>query len=264
MIKLASAAPSRDSAARPEIRRIGLGDLKAALSEGLADFLEKPSHTFFLVALYPIAGLALTYASSGADLIPLLFPLVAGFALVGPVAAIGVYELSRRREQGETPTWRAALGVLSGPALGGVAVVALALAALFVVWMTVAQAIYAATMGPTPPETVAAFARDVFGTAGGLSLIVIGNAVGALFAAAALAISVFSLPMLLDGERSVATAVATSVQAAARNPATMAVWGLIVGAILLVAALPAFIGLAVALPVLGHATWRLYRRAIRR
>jgi len=264
MTTIASANPSRADDAGPEIRRIGMEDLKASLSEGLADFLQKPSHTFFLVMLYPVAGLALTYASSGADLFPLLFPLVAGFALVGPVAAIGVYEISRLREQGETPTWRDALGVLRGPALGGVALVALALAALFVVWMATAQAIYAATMGPAPPETVSAFVRDVFGTAGGLSLIVIGNGIGALFAAAALAISVFSLPMLLDGERSVATAVATSVRAAAHNPATMALWGLLAGAILLVAALPAFIGLAVALPVLGHATWRLYRRTIRR
>lgn len=259
-----SAIASHSAAESLTIRTIGADDLKAALSQGLADFLEKPSHTFFLVMLYPIVGLALTYASSGADVIPLLFPLVAGFALVGPVAAIGVYEISRRREAGETPTWAEALAVLRGPALGGVAVVALTLAALFVAWMMTAKAIYVATMGPTPPETVAGFLGALFTTAGGLSMIVIGNAVGAVFAAAALAIGAFSLPMLLDGERSALVAMATSARAAARNPVTMALWGLIVGATLMVAALPAFIGLAVALPVLGHATWRLYRRTIAR
>lgn len=239
-------------------------DLTASLREGWEDFMAKPSHTVFLVLLYPVLGLALTYASSGAALAPLLFPLVAGFALVGPVTAVGVYEISRRREMGDTPAWSDVLSVVRGPALRPILLLALMLVALFVAWMAVAQGIFAATMGPAPPQTVAGFLGALFGTAGGASLIVIGNVVGAAFAFAAMALSVFSMPMAVDGERSAGVAVATSLRAVAANTTVMIRWGLMVGAILMLASIPAFVGLAVALPVLGHATWRLYRRAVKR
>lgn len=257
-----TAEATRAGAGAPEIRRITVDDVRGALREGLEDFLAKPSHTLFLVAIYPVAGLVLTYAASNADLLPLMFPLIAGFALIGPIAAIGLYELSRRRERGETPEWRQALAVLRGPSIGGVVGVAVMLVLLFLLWLRAARAIFEATMGPEVPGGVLAFFSEVLTTEAGWTMIVVGNLVGLGFAIVALSVSVLSLPLLVDGERSMLRAVATSIRGVAMNPVPMAAWGLAVAVILAVASIPAFVGLAVALPVLGHATWRLYKTMI--
>jgi uncharacterized membrane protein len=247
---------------RPTVRTIGLGDLKDALVGGIDDFLVMPTHAIFLCLIYPIAGLVLARVILGYAILPLLFPLAAGFALVGPFAAVGFYELSRRREAGLDVSWQDAFDVLHSPSRGAIAVLGVLLLVIFALWIAVAQAIYIGTFGYEPAASIPHFLDQVFGTRAGWFLIVIGNAVGFLFAAAVLSVSVVSFPLLLDRDVGAVEAVLTSVRAVAANPVIMAAWGLIVAMLLLLGSIPLFFGLAVVVPVLGHATWHLYRRVV--
>jgi len=252
---------------RASIRRISTADIWDALRRGWDDFLANPTQLIFLAIIYPIVGLIAANAMAGRAVMPLFWPMVSGFALIGPLAAIGVYELSRRREKGLPVSWVNALDVRHSPAIASILGLGLLLLVIFVVWLLVAQAIYAATIGDMGPTSVSAFLDRVFGTPEGLWLILAGNAVGFLFAAAVLMLTVVSFPMLLDRAaegRAVdaATAVRTSVRAVLANPAPMALWGLIVAVLLLLGCVPLFVGLAIVMPVLGHATWHLYRKTV--
>mgnify|MGYP006276150943 CR=1 FL=1 len=249
-------------AAGPPIHRIGLGDIQAALAAGWDDFLARPTHLVFLFLVYPIMGVVLSYAAFDYAMIPLVFPLIAGFALVAPATAVGLYELSRRREAGEDMPLAAMPGVLRGPSGAAILTVCAALFVLFAVWLVVAQHIAVTAYGTVTAEGLLPFLRNVLATEAGWTMLIVGNLVGFLFAIAALAISVVSLPMLVDGERRATTAVLTSLRALATNPVMMAIWGLVVAAVLALSMLPAFAGLIITLPWLGHATWHLYRRLI--
>jgi uncharacterized membrane protein len=248
--------------ALPAIRTITIDDLRDALARGLDDFAAMPSHVVFLSLIYPVVGLIFGQLAFGYEVLPILFPLVAGFALIGPLAAIGLYELSRRREQGLEASWKQAFGVLRSTSLPAIVTLGSLLMAIFIAWLIVAQLIYTATFGEVRYTSIADFARDVLTTPAGWTLIVVGNAVGFLFAVLAFAISVVSFPLLLDRDVSFAAAMATSVRAVRVNPLTMALWGIIVAAALLLGSLPLLIGLAVVMPILGHSTWHLYRRVV--
>ena len=248
----------------PAVRRIAAADLRDVLAKGLADFGAYRTDVVFLCVIYPVVGLVLGRLAFGYGMLPLLFPLASGFALVGPFAAIGLYEMSRQREQGVTVTWANAFGVLRSPSFGAIVVLGLLLVVVFMAWLATAEVIYLVTLGPAPPASIAQFARDLFTTGPGWTLIVVGVGVGFLFAVLVLAISVVSFPLLLDREVGVDTAVWTSVRAVAANPLPMALWGLIVAGSLVLGSLPFFVGLIVVMPVLGHATWHLYRKVVPR
>jgi len=248
--------------ARPIVRTIGLRDIKDALAEGIADFSAMPSHAVFLCLIYPIVGVLLARLTLGYEVLPLLFPLAAGFTLLGPFAAIGLYELSRRREQGLDASWQDAFDVLRSPSRGAIAALGLLLLTIFVIWIAVAQAIYVAYFGYEPAASIPDFLDQVFTTPAGRMLMIVGNLVGFLFALGVLTISVISFPLLLDRDVGAVEAVLTSVRVVARNPLMMAIWGLIVAGLLLIGSLPLFFGLAVVVPVLGHATWHLYRKVV--
>jgi uncharacterized membrane protein len=249
-------------ATRPAVRRIGIGDLVEALGRGLDDFAAVRSDVAFLCVIYPVAGLVLARVVFGYGLLPLLFPLASGFALIGPVAAVGLYELSRRREAGAAIGWADAFGVVQAPSFPSIVLFGLLLLAIFLVWLGVAIVIYDHTIGPAQPASLAAFAHRLFGTARGWALIGIGNGVGFLFAVAVLAISIVSVPLMLDRDIGLVAALATSLRAVRASPGPMALWGLIVAAGLAIGSLPLFLGLIVVMPVLGHASWHLYRRAV--
>lgn len=251
-----------EAVAPPEVREIGVKDIREALRAGARDFAASRADVLYLVIVYPVIGLLLAAVGFQMSLLPLIFPLVAGFAIVGPVAAVGVYEISRRREAGEEVSWAAALRVVERPNFAAIAVLGAMLVGLFLLWLLAAWTIYAATLGPEPPATVGAFLGDVFGTGAGWALIILGCGVGFLFAITALAVSVVSFPLLLDRPVGVPTAVATSIEVFRRNPRTVCLWGLIVAAALTVGAIPFLIGMIIVLPLLGHATWHLYRRAV--
>jgi uncharacterized membrane protein len=248
--------------AAPTVRVIGLSDLTDALRKGFDDFWAKPSHVVFLSLIYPIAGLVLGRLVFGYDVLPLLFPLMAGFALVGPFAALGLYELSRRREQGLDTSWRHAFDVFRSPSFGAIAGLGFLLLAIFFIWIAVANAIYVATFGYAPAASMSDFLRAVFTTPAGWSLIIVGNLVGFFFALLVLVISVVSFPLLLDRNVGVYVAILTSIRAVLANPVIMAVWGVIVAAGLVLGSVPFFLGLAIIIPVLGHATWHLYRKVV--
>ena len=246
----------------PEVRSIGIQDLRDALAKGLDDFWAMPTHVIFLSLIYPIAGIAIGWATLGYDIVPLLYPIATGFALIGPFAAIGLYELSRRREMGLDTSWTHAFDVRHSPSFPAILIVGLLLLAIFGIWLAMAQAIYVTTFGYREPMALPAFARNVLTTPEGYSLIVIGNVVGFLFAVLSFSLSVVSFPLLLDRNVGASVAIATSVRAVLRNPVMMSVWGLIVTSGLVIGSLPLFMGLAVVMPVLGHATWHLYRKVV--
>jgi uncharacterized membrane protein len=247
---------------RLAIRHITPADLVAALREGVDDFVAMPSHAIFLCVVYPLIGIVLIGMMLGSSTLPLAFPIAAGFALIGPLAAIGLYELSRRREAGLDSSTSHALDVLHSPSLPAIVALGLLLMGIFLLWLVCAEAIYIATFGYKPPASIAQFISDVFTTRAGWMLIVFGTGVGFLFAVLVLTISAISFPLLLDRDVGAAVAVMTSIRVVAENPLTMALWGFIVAALLVLGSIPFFLGLTVVMPVLGHATWHLYRRAV--
>jgi uncharacterized membrane protein len=250
------------SVALPAINKISITDLRDILARGLDDLAAYRTDAIFLAAIYPLAGIVLGWAALNNSLLPLVFPLASGFALVGPVAALGLYELSRRREQESEGALKEASSTGDGPAVGAIIVLALVMLAIFALWLAVAYAIYLETLGPEAPTSIGSFVHDVFTTNAGWTMIVVGIGVGFLFAALALTIGVISFPLLIDRNVGPYTALATSVRAVKANPLPMAVWGMIVAAGLVIGSIPALIGLVVVMPVLGHATWHLYRRVV--
>jgi uncharacterized membrane protein len=250
------------SPARPVVRRISPSDLYQSLARGVDDFAAMPSHAVFLCVIYPLLGIFLVGMTLGNSTLPLAFPIAAGFALVGPLAAIGLYELSRRREAGLDSSSSHALDVLHSPSLGAIVALGFLLMAVFLIWLAVAEAIYIANFGYAAPASMRQFLSEVFNTPAGWTLIVVGTGVGFLFAAFVLTIGAISFPLLLDRDVGAAVAVLTSIRVVAENPLTMALWGLIVAALLVIGSIPFFLGLTVVMPVLGHATWHLYRRAV--
>ena len=255
---------SSASDAAPAIRTITLADLQDALRLGWADFKAVPSHAIMVCIIYPFLGLVIARTVLGYSVLPLLFPLAAGFALIGPFAALGLYELSRRRETGEEVSAWHATEVLRSPSFGAMLGLGALLLVLLAVWIASAQAIYVAAFGYRPAADIPGFISQVLTTRAGWELIVVGCGVGFLFAAVALCVSVVSFPLMLDRHAGVIDAITTSVRVVVRNPVPMAAWGLIVAALLVLGSLPLFLGLAVVIPVLGHATWHLYRKVIER
>lgn len=248
----------------PAVQRITASDLKEVLRQGFEDFGAYRTDVIFLCLLYPIVGLILSRMIWGYGMVPLLFPLASGFALIAPFFAVGLYEMSRRREAGRNKGWSDAFGVATSPALGSIMALGLLLLALFVLWLGAAHIIWLLTLGPEPPVSLQAFAQDVLTTRAGWTMAIVGVAVGFVFALAVLVLSVVSFPLLLDRDVGVGTAIATSVKVVRENPGTMALWGLIVAGLLLLGSIPLLLGLAIVFPVLGHATWHLYRKVLPR
>ncbi|WP_328799572.1 DUF2189 domain-containing protein [Sandaracinobacteroides hominis] len=245
-----------------EIRRITMDDLKWALREGWADFRARRGDLLMLPLVYVLVGVLAAFLAYNADLFPFLFPAAAGFALVGPVAAAGFYELARRRESGLDSGWSHFLDPMRGRSRWPLLGLSLMMTGLFLVWIWIAGQIYGATLarhGPLPP---AEFIGRLLTTPEGLQMVMWGNLIGAGFALAALAMSAISFPLAVDKGIDALSALGVSLGVFAKNTGTMLAWGLIVAAILVVASIPLFVGLLVALPVLGYATWHLYTRAV--
>ncbi|WP_105403354.1 DUF2189 domain-containing protein [Neorhizobium sp. T7_12] len=249
-------------AAYPTVRRINVADVFTSLRQGLDDFWTKPSHYVFLCLIYPMAGVVLAYWTSGANALPLLFPLMSGFALIGPIAALGLYEISRRRELGLDTSWQHALEIRHSPAVPAILAIGLMLAVIFILWLLTAQSLYVSLFGPERPESLLIFVNEVFATSRGWQLILYGIAVGFLFALAVLCTTVIAFPLLLDRDTGAAAAVYTSMKAFAVNPMEFMLWGLVVAVLLVVGFAMFFAGLAIVIPVLGHATWHLYRKVV--
>ena len=255
-------AGAQDAPAYPDVRRIEIGDLYDCLRAGLDDFMARPSHYVFLAIIYPIIGVVLAAWTSGANALPMLFPLASGFALLGPFAAIGLYEISRRRELGMNADWERALELRHSPALPSIAAVGFMLFMIFIAWLLVAQGLYTALFGPEPPASFGSLLASTFGTTEGWMLILLGNAIGLVFALIVLSTTVIAFPLLIDRDIGAYAAIHTSARAVMANPGPMLAWGVIVALLLAIGSLPLFAGLAVVVPILGHATWHLYRKVV--
>jgi uncharacterized membrane protein len=254
-------APAREHAP-PVTRPLTMADLRIALRKGWEDLSAMRSDVMFACMLYPLMGAVLLGLAAQGSMSHLLFPVLSGFALVGPVAGLGLYELSRRREAGLKVGWASMFEVLKSPRFPRIVMLALFNAVIFMAWLLIADAIHAATLGSERVLSLGALLSEAVSTPAGWAMIGVGTGVGFVLAAAVLAVSVVSFPLLLDRDVSLPVAVTTSVKVARENPAVIAAWGLIVAGLLGVGILPALVGLIVVLPVLGHATWHLYRAAV--
>jgi len=246
----------------PQVNTITTDDLKDALQKGYSDFTAFRTDVLFASLLYPVIGVMMVWATLNGNLPQLIFPTLSGFALLGPFAAIGLYEMSRRRELGKEANWLALFDVVKSSRIIAVFILGLFHTLAFIAWLNAAIFIHAATLGPELPATVGAFLTSVLTTPAGWAMIAIGFAVGFVFAAIVLATSVVSFPLLLDRKISVRAAVQTSIALALKNPRTIATWGMIVAAALILGSIPALIGLVFVMPIIGHATWHLFRKAV--
>ena len=255
----------RSTRSRPiPVRKITDEDLRFSLRQGYEDFGDLRGDLFFAGLIYTIIGLAAVVMTTSAPLMPFFFPVVAGVALLGPVAAVGFYELARRREKGEEVRWFNFIDVRKRPSLDDMSMVAGLLLVIFVGWLLAAGALYLLIFGWTAPSSIGDFLAMVFTTPKGWALIAGGAVVGAIFGWLVLALSVASLPMLVDCDVTAAEAVSASWRASHANKREMIRWGLLVTALLVLGSIPLFVGLAFVLPWLGYSTWHLYTRLIDR
>ena len=259
-----SAAPRREQTKLIPVRTITDEDLRLSLRQGYADFGELRGDLVFAGLIYTFIGLAAVVMTTSAPLIPYFYPVVAGIALLGPVTALGFYELARRRESGQEVHWFNFIDVRKRPTLDDMGMVAGLLLVIFVGWLVAAGLLYALLFGWATPTSVGGFLSEVFTTPRGWALIIGGAIVGAIIGWFVLALSVVSLPMLVDCDVSAADAVSASWRAAHANKGEMIRWGIVVAALLVLGSIPLFVGLAFVLPWLGYSTWHLYTRLIDR
>ena len=247
------------------VRNITDEDLRFALRQGFDDFKTFRGDVVFAGLIYTVIGLAAVVMTTSMPLMPFFLPVVAGVGLLGPVAAVGFYELADRREAGERDLhWYNFLDVRKRRTVDDMGMVAGLLLAIFFLWLLAAGALYALIFGWQTPASVGDFLSMVFTTPRGWALIVAGAVVGAIFGWIVLALSVVSLPMLVDRNVSAAEAVSASWRAAHANKSEMIRWGLTVVVLLVLGSIPLFVGLAVVLPWLGYSTWHLYTRLVDR
>jgi uncharacterized membrane protein len=247
----------------PALRRIGAAEVWRALRLGWADTGKGRADLVILWLIYPVMALYLAAADYYGQLMLLLLPVASGFALVGPLFAVGMYEMSRQRELTGELHWTDGFNVLRSPSIGAIAGLGLALIAAFAAWLVVAVGIAVLCLGPDMPTGMGFFSA-AFTTGPGLAMLGLGTAAGAVFAVLVLIISAVSFPLLLDRPATLGAAIRTSVQAVRLNPGAMALWGVVVALGLVLGSIPVFAGLIVVLPILGHGTWHLYRAMVPR
>lgn len=245
----------------PTVKSITQADIRDALKAGLADFQRAPIYGLFFGAVFSLVGIAITWALFRGEASYWIFPVAAGFPLIGPFAAVGLYEVSRRLEAGEPLAWGPILMAGFRQQNSQLPFFAVFTVFAFLAWIVLARVVFAVSFG-TASMTNVMTSFDVFFTAPGITMLTIGTVVGAALAALLFSISVVGVPLLLDKDIDVVTAMITSVRATVENRAAMIYWGVLVAVCIVVAMLPLFLGMILVFPALGHASWHVYRKTI--
>ncbi|KQU51432.1 hypothetical protein ASG72_14100 [Bosea sp. Leaf344] len=246
----------------PQIGRIGVADVVEAFAAGLRDFQAAPLYGLFFGGIYALGGLFILMSVTRLGMPYLAYPLAAGFVLIGPFVAVGLYEVSRRRERQEALRWSGILGVVLAQGRRELSWMAFVALFLMMIWLYQVRLLLALFLGFQSFASFGGFLTVLATTPEGLMFLAVGNLVGAVLATVLFSLTVVSFPLLLDREVDFITAMITSVRAVALNPVPMLGFAAAIVALSVVAMLPAFLGLVVILPVLGHATWHLYRRVV--
>lgn len=241
---------------------LGTEDVFAALRAGWADFKAQPLFGLFFAGVYVLAGILIAQSLMARGGISWLLTAAAGFPLIAPFVAVGLYEVSRRREQGLPMSWPAILGAVRGRGDDQLILMGAFLFVLFGFWVVLARGVIAIFLADVDMAGLVADPMGFLSSGQGIAMLLVGSAFGGLMALLVFSITVFSLPMLVDRQVDVITAIVTSVGAVRANMATMLTWAALIAILLFAGMLPLFLGLLIILPVLGHATWHLYRRAI--
>jgi uncharacterized membrane protein len=258
---MTNADPIASPSKLPEIRAASLADFRVALARGWADFKAEPRFGLTIGGVYTLGGLLILFVANALGYAFLAFPLMAGFALIGPFAAIAIYEVSRLRERGERVTWENMARGLTPDVKRECAYLGILLIFLMAIWLKSAAVIYAIFFGMRL-MTLPALLDSLFTTPAGVGFLLLGHAIGAGFAILVFALSVVSFPLIVDRGTDFVTALITSIQTVAANPRRMLIWGAFIGVMLVIGFATAFVGLMIVLPLLGHASWHLYRRII--
>lgn len=246
----------------PEVRTVTVGDIGQILGLGVADFRAAPKFGLFFGGVYAVGGWLIALLLVHFGMTYLVFPMATGFALIAPFVATGLYDVSRRLERGEDLTWAKVLGSVRSASGRDLAWMALITSFTLIIWMDAAAFLYFGFMGLSPDTNAGDLVREIFTTGPGLAFLVAGNVIGALIALVVFSYSVVSFPMLYDRAVDFVTAMVTSIKVVIKNPAAMLFWAAIIAVLLLISIASAFVALPVVLPVLGHASWHLYRRAV--
>ena len=247
--------------AEPRVRVITVDDISHALTAGMKDFRAAPAYGLIFGAICTVIGLGIVHMALGTGYMFLAYPAIAGFALVAPSASVGLYEISRRLEKGEPVGWNAVVSAVLNR--GGKELAYMSVVAVFgmLIWLDAAGFLYAIFFGLQPLDA-GQIVVEALTTTRGLAFLVMGNVIGGIMAATLFSISVVSYPLLLERDIDFVTAMITSIRAVSASPGPMLGWGIFIGTMLCIASIPMFLGLIVVLPLLGHATWHLYRRAV--
>lgn len=245
----------------PVVRPVTIQDIAEALVQGLRDFQAAPFYGLAFGAFYAAGGVLVVLSVTALGMSYLAYPLAAGFALIGPFVAIGLYEISRRLEAGQPPSLHAVFAVMTNRA--EIAWMAFVTLFIFIAWMYQVRLLMALFLGLNVSySSLQQFIQVVLTTNEGLVFLAVGNLVGAALSLLLFSLTVVSFPLLLERDVDFVTAMITSVRAVVASPLPMIGWAAVIVVLLILSAMPFFLGLLVTLPVLGHATWHLYRRIV--
>lgn len=246
----------------PELKTVTMDDVNAALRAGISDFMTAPLFGFFFGGIYAVGGLIILASLTIYDQTWMIIPVAVGFPLVGPFVAVGLYEVSRRLREGEPLEWGPILGVVLRQSKRQLGWMAFIILFIFWIWIYQVRLLLAIFLGSQNMSSLGDFAETVMTTTNGIGFLLVGTCVGAALAFVLFASTVISMPLLLDKELDFVTAMVLSFKTVLNNLAPMVTWGIIVTVLAALAMLPAFLGMVVVLPILGHATWHLYEAAV--
>ncbi|WP_428686578.1 DUF2189 domain-containing protein [Roseibium sp.] len=246
----------------PKVNTITANDVIDALAAGLSDFRKAPGYGLAIGAFFAIGGLFVILSAAALDLTYLSYPAAAGFVLLGPFAAVGLYEVSRRLEKGDTLSWSEILKTMWAQKSRELSWMAFVVLFIQIMWMYQVRLLLALFLGFRSFASFDEFLSEVISTPEGLMFLAVGHVVGAVLSLILFSLTVVSFPLLLEDDRDFITAMITSVRSVVASPVPMIGWAFVVTAVLVVSMIPAFLGLIATLPILGHTTWHLYRKCV--